>query len=153
MPDLRCLRAAFLGNLLEWRVHPLLDNRVRTALLAGVLVLVLAMVRLSYPEPTWIILAAVLLVGSLARYFFPTSYRLSEEGVEITFLGLRRIRPWSDFRSCHVGRTGVLLSPFPKPHRLEGFRGHYLLLGSRREEVIDFVRAHVNPKPEYMGKD
>ena len=138
---------------LAWKVHPLWDNGVRTALLAGVLVLVLGVVRLSYPEPVWTVLAALLLLGSLARYFFPTSYRFSEEGLEITFLGLRRARRWSEFRSYYVGRTGVLLSPFPRPHRLENFRGHYLLLGPRREEAIDFVRTHVGSKPTDTGQD
>lgn len=137
----------------SWTVHPLWDHRVRSALLAGVLVLVLGVVRLSYPEPVWTVLAALLLFGSLIRYFFPTSYRLGPEGLEVRFLGRSRLWPWSHFRSYYVGRTGVLLSPFPGPHRLENFRGHYLLFGPHREEVVDFVRAHVEAKPEDKGKD
>jgi len=138
---------------IRWRVHPFCDNRGRTVLLVGLLMLVLVGVRLSYPEPVWTLLAALLLFGSLARYFFPTSYRLGEEGLEVSFLGWRKRWPWSYFRSYSVGRTGVLLSPFPRAHRLEGFRGHYLLFGSRREEVIDFVRAHVSSNTTAMAED
>lgn len=135
-----------------WKVHPLWDHRVRSALLVGVLVLVLGLVRLSYPEPVWTVLAALLLLGSLTRYLFPTAYRLGPEGLEVSFLGRRKSWPWSHFRSYYVGRTGILLSPFPEPHRLENFRGHYLLFGPRREEVVDFVRAHVDTKPEDTGQ-
>lgn len=138
---------------LSWTVHPLWDHGVRTVLLAAVLILVLALVRLTYPEPIWTILAAVVLFASLARYFFPTTYRLTQEGVEMTFLGMKRLRPWSEIRSYYPGPTGLLLSPFPKPHRLENFRGHYLLFGSHREEVTEFVRAHVAGEPVHVGED
>ena len=92
-------------------------------------------------------------IGVYAPGIPPVFQQLPEEGLEITYLGRRRARRWSEFRSYYVGRTGVLLSPFSGPHRLENFRGHYLLLGPRREEVIEFVRAHVSSKPTDTGKD
>lgn len=138
---------------LSWSVHPLREQLGRTLLLGALLGLVLGVVRLTYPEPIWTALAALLLLGSLARYFFPTTYRLNAQGIEITFLGLQKKRAWNDIRSYYISSTGVFLSPFPKPHRLESFRGLYLLFGSRREEVIDFVRAHVAQEPGTVGKD
>lgn len=138
---------------LNWKVHPFVEQTNRSIVLLLVLAGVLLLVGLNFPNPVWILLSAVLLFGSLTKYFLPTTYQFSRQGVEISFLGFKKFRAWDQFQSFHIGPTGVLLSPFKEPHRLENFRGEFVLFGSNREEVIEFVRTHVEPKPENLGKD
>lgn len=128
---------------MNWKVHPLVDQGAKAVLLVLIVVAVLVLVRMTEPELMWTVLSGVVLIVSLARYFFPTTYILDERGITIRFLGIEQHRPWTQFRSHYVGRTGVLLSPFGKPHRLESFRGHYMLFGDNREEVVEFVRTHI----------
>lgn len=142
------------GAELIWSVHPLRDNHWRRSLaLFGILGIVLGCVWWNYREPLWLLFAGLVLTGSLLKYFFPTHYRLTDRNVEAVFLGTHRVWPWDRFRSCQVSRTGVLLSPYPKPHRMENFRGHYLLFGPRREEVIEFVRSRIAAAAANMGQN
>ena len=129
---------------LQWRVHPVLDQRQKALPRILLLLAVLLAVRLAYPEPLWTALAALFLFGSLVRYFFPTTYRLGDAGIEIEFLGARRRRSWKELRSYHEAPTGVLVSPFPKPHRLENFRGDYVMFAGNRETVLQFIREHID---------
>jgi len=141
------------GAELSWTVHPLRDNWRRSLALLGILGVVLGCVWWNYREPLWLVFAGLVLIGSLLKYFFPTHYRLTDRNVEAVFLGTYRAWPWDRFRSYHVSRTGFLLSPYPKPHRMENFRGHYLLFGPRREEVIEFVRSRIAAAAADVGQD
>ncbi len=50
-----------------------------------------------------------------------------------------KAKGWSDFRSYHVDREGLLLSPFVERSRLERFRGVSLQFHGNRDEVVAFV--------------
>lgn len=139
--------------ILAWKSHPLCEHRMKSILLVALLALIVLLVRLAYPEPVWSILAGVLLGLSLSRYFLPTHYRLTEQGVEVIFLGYCKVRPWNEFRSYSVHPNGVLLSPFQKPHRLENYRGQFLLFGDLRENVVEFVKARMRRESDDVGKD
>lgn len=138
---------------LSWTVHPLRDRWRQSLVLLGILGIVLGWVWWNYREPAWVVFAVLVLAGSLMKYFFPTRYRLTNRNIEAVFLGAHRVWPWDQFRSFHISRTGILLSPYPKPHRLENFRGHYLLFGPRREEVIEFVRSRIAASAAPVGQD
>jgi len=88
----------------------------------------------------------------MARFFFPTEYRFSDEGIEVAFLGFRRKHLWKEFQSYWISPTGVLLSPFAAAHRLENFRGRFVLFGPRREEVLEYVRQHIEPAATNLGE-
>jgi hypothetical protein len=132
-------------------VHPLRENPGRAAGLVAVLVCVLALVRLNYPEPWWTLFSGVVLFGATARFFLPTSYRLDENGVRSRFLGISLGRPWKDFKRYEVYHNGVLLSPFDRPSRLDSFRGMFLLFGPKGEDVIEFIRGRFEPERPAVG--
>lgn len=128
---------------LVWRVHPLVERPRASLVLALLLGGILGVIGWTFPEPGWVLLSAVVLFAALAKYFLPTTYRFDMEGIEVQFLGVRRKYRWDVFRRCEAGSNGVFLSPFPRPHRLDNFRGLFVLCGARRDEVLDFVRRRI----------
>ena len=128
----------------SWTVHPLCDSWKRSALLFLFLTAIFITVYFFW-RSVWVTLfSAILLIGSLYRYFVPFRYELYTDGLVVTSLFYRVAKPWSDFHSFYVDRNGVLLSPFAKPSRLENFRGLYVRFGSNRLEVIDFIKRKIS---------
>lgn len=128
---------------LEWTVHPLVERPRQAVALVAILTLVLLLVWLNIPEPGWVVFAAAILFISLARFFFPTAYRLDDAGIHVRFLGFARDHSWGRFRRLEPGRNGLFLSPFPKPNRLDNFRGLFLLWGGNRKEIEAFARERI----------
>lgn len=89
------------------------------------------------------IIASALLFFSLSKFFFPTRYRLDENGVTVKSTTQTFTRPWKQFRSYYVDPNGVLLSPFAVPSRLENFRGLYVTFKDNKDEVVAYVKAHI----------
>lgn len=128
----------------SWTVHPLCDSWKRSVLLFLFLIAVFFAVYFFW-RSVWVTLfSALLLVGSLYRYFVPFRFELYADGLVVTSLFYRVTKSWSDFRSFYVDRNGVFLSPFAKPSRLENFRGLYVRFGANRLEVIDFIKQKIS---------
>ncbi len=89
------------------------------------------------------LLACVIMFFSLSKFFFPTRYRLDEKGVTVKTTTQTFTRPWKQFRSYYVDPNGALLSPFAVPSRLENFRGLYITFKDNKDEVVEYIKAHV----------
>jgi hypothetical protein len=76
----------------------------------------------------------------------PTTYRLTDDAVEVRSLGVARVRPWTEMRRMTVDQTGVFLSPFEKRSWLEAYRGVRLLFGGNRDQVVAFVEARLKSR-------
>lgn len=124
---------------IRWRSHPVVDDFPRSLLLVGIALAVCVGVWASFESAGLALIAALVLGGSLARYFWPTDYELDAEGAAVRFLGRLRRVAWGDVRRYFVAREGVQLSPFSRPSRLEGFRGTFLRFAGNRDEVVRFV--------------
>ena len=85
------------------------------------------------------VIALLLVWGQVAGFFLPTLYELTDEAVSVRGLVSRRRKSWSEFRSYHIDREGVLLSPFVGESRLARFRGVSLQFHGNRDEVVAFV--------------
>jgi hypothetical protein len=83
----------------------------------------------------------VVLTGSLAPYYLPTRYRMTEDSVSFrTFFGRGKEKPWDLFRRFQVDRHGALLSPFDNPSRLDRYHGLNLRFDEGdRERVLDYL--------------
>lgn len=98
----------------------------------------------SWSGAAWAFLSAIILLGSLASFFFPTHYRLGPETVSARGLLSRKKRTWSGLKKSYVGKKGVHLSPYSRPSRLESFRGIYLPFSGKREEILHFIGEKMN---------
>jgi hypothetical protein len=143
------------GAVLEWRCHPA-KRRPLVSIAVSLFVIVVAMsVFYSTDSRAFTVLALVVMLASLAKFYFPTSYQLSDETVTIKTTTTTISKPWSQYRSFYPDKNGILLSPFAEPSRLENFRGLYLMFAGNRDEVIAFAQAHIDrkSKPETSSKE
>lgn len=124
---------------LTWISHPFVERPRTSAVLIGFIVGLLIVIKVSFEAWFWVIFSVVVLFISLARYFFPTRYELTEDAVTMKLLMVKQSRPWSYFRTFYKSARGVVLSPFLRPSRLDTYRGFHLLCYQNRDEVIEFV--------------
>lgn len=125
---------------LEWTSWPARDEGLRAVLLTLLLAGIVVLLFLAFGQLGWI--GAVLLPLSLARYYLPTQYGLSEKGLTLRFLGGTRLRRWESFRRYYAHRIGVHLSPFEAPSPLDPFRGQFVRFRGNRDAVIEILERH-----------
>ena len=131
------------GETLEWTCHPV---KRKPLVSVGVTVLILmvgAAVLNIMHSGLFAVFSVVVMFAALAKFFFPTSYRLSDRRIMIKTTTQTLFKNWAIYRSCYPDKNGVLLSPFAEPSRLENFRGLYIMFNNNRDEVIAFVKARV----------
>jgi hypothetical protein len=143
------------GPVLEWRCHPVKRRPAMSVAVTAFIMVVGVLVHYATESRLLGILAAVILLASLAKFYFPTVYRLTNHGVTVKTTTQTLVKPWSMYRSFYPDKNGVLLSPFGRPSRLETFRGIYLMFNNNRDEVLAFIEPRVdtlnasgNPKEE-----
>lgn len=129
---------------LRWRVHMLTENWWRSILLISIIVLVLVGVWQWTHTPILVIFGIIMLSGSLGAYFFPVDYRLSSDGIEIFFIGVRTFRSWNEYRNFYPHNDGVHLSTFRRLNWLDSFRGNFIrFTKDNRESVISFLDVYI----------
>jgi hypothetical protein len=130
-------------QVIAWRAWPVRRSPAKGVLALGVVAGSVWGVIAWTGDPWMTVLAAAVLAVSVAPFFVPTSYRLSEEGVEIHRPWRTKRRSWTDFRRVLAGRNLLVLTPFEKRTWLETIRGETLLIEDNRGEVLEYVEAMV----------
>jgi hypothetical protein len=136
------------GTVLAWTTHPLKRKPLAAALVTLFILVTGFLVYVVTESKAFGTLALVVLFASLAKFYLPTKYRLTDKRIMVKSTTQTIYKNWSQFRSHYRDRNGVLLSPFVRPSRLENFRGLYLIFEQNRDEVMDFVKAHISALPE-----
>ena len=131
------------GPVLEWTVHPM-TRRPWITVGVTLFIMVIGMLVFSATESkTFSVFALVVLYASLGKYYFPTSYRLTNDKIMVKTISQKLFKDWSAYRSFYRDKNGLLLSPFAEPSRLENFRGLYIMCRDNRDEVVEFVKARI----------
>jgi len=137
-----------------WTVHPMKDNPkkgiVFWIILAIVIWAVYWNIETAFPPAVSIIytiMAALILLVSLASFYLPTKFTLNENGAEQVRWFYRKKMEWARVRSVVDENTGLFLSPFPVRRRLENYRGMYLYYRGNRDAILAVVRRY---KPDLM---
>ncbi len=132
------------GAVLTWTVHPMKRRPLVAVAVTLFIMLIGAIVFYSTESRLFAVLALVILFASVAKYYFPTSYRLTDRKITVKSTTQTLHKEWSLYRSCWPDKNGILLSPFAEQSRLENFRGIYLLFNDNKEAVTAFVKARLN---------
>lgn len=129
---------------LAWTTFPFTRSWKVSAAVIAFLLVVFFFVYQWIHSIIFLTICMVLVIGSLAGFFFPTEFQLTETGLVVRSLFGTQERLWTSFRSFYPDRNGVLLSPFPRPSRLENFRGIYVRFDNNREQVLEFVTQRLS---------
>lgn len=132
---------------MNWTVHPAKRDLAKTILSGFFVTAFLVFVGIFYGI-FWSIFGFVVLLVSLHSYFFPTSYEITEDEVLIRNIFMTQRRKLNEFRKVYVGRNGALLSPFTRKTFLNQFRGAFLLLPEKRDEILDLLRSRIETRDE-----
>lgn len=139
--------------VLNWSCHPFRKRPLVSVLVTLFVIIAVAYVYYSFDSLGFALLTFIVFSLSLARYYFPTHYRLSEKGVTIKTPTQTISKQWSEYRSFYPDKNGVLLSPFAEPSRLENFRGIYLMYGGKREQIISYINKYISSKDSSSSKE
>ncbi|UCD06217.1 MAG: hypothetical protein JSV98_03035 [candidate division WOR-3 bacterium] len=143
---------------MNWTVHPAKRNLNKTVLSASFIIAFVVIVGVFYGL-FWSLFGFIILFVSVHSYFFPTSYDVNDEEIKIKNIFMTQKRKLSEFRRVYVGKNGALLSPFRRKTFLNQFRGVFVLMPEKHTEILQFLRARIEPdasrdeKPEEVGKD
>lgn len=126
---------------LTWVSHPVKRNLRNSILLSLFLVILWAIVYIITDSVLFLVLSVVIMLGSLSPFYLPTRYELTEDKVKVNYVFHSMEKSWTLYRSYYPDKNGVLLSPFPRPSRLESFRGVYIRFAGNKEEVLGFIKG------------
>ncbi|HEY3216639.1 MAG TPA: hypothetical protein VGK93_09120 [Candidatus Eisenbacteria bacterium] len=121
---------------LEWSFNPWRERPKAAASATGISFgSCLLIGTLGQPPLLTLVLCAALL-ASLWPLLAPARCRVDEQGVSRRGpFGLER-RPWGDLKRCVSGPAGLLVSPYPRSHWLDGYRSLWLPLPKRDGERL-----------------
>ena len=125
---------------LSWTAHPARLRKKATVIVLLFIFLIFFVVYEVTGSYLMVLLAALIFAGSLSTYFLPTKYEITGDKVRIKYTFTKIEKNMRDFRSYYPDKRGVLLSPFPRPSRLENFRGLYLKYHNNKAEVDAFIK-------------
>ncbi len=127
----------------SWQAHPAAE-RIGAALVGSLIVIAAAgAIYASFQSIEWSVLALVVLVLSLNRFYFRSRFHIDSEGITARFpLRSQRCR-WADIRRFMVDDHGGYLSTRARRSWLDAYRGLHILFGRQRPAVIDQIRTHL----------
>ena len=132
-----------MADSLEWTAHPARRRPRDLALVLSVVLLTMGAVLSAFQSLFFALLAAIILLASVASFLFPTHYEISDWGICQARLGQRRARPWGELRRMELGRTGAMISPFARASWMDRYRGFALLFdGADRKAVVHALQLH-----------
>jgi hypothetical protein len=131
------------GRSLTWQIHPVKRKPLLSVVVTLAVLLFSFLVYASTESTFFTVLSLVVLFASLTKFYWPTSYTLTEKDVIIKTTYQTLHKEWSLYRSSWPDKNGILLSPFVEQSRLENFRGLYILFGNNRDDVIVFVNERI----------
>jgi hypothetical protein len=127
----------------SWSAHPARERRAHAA---GSLFAIAALAVAAWQfgqHPGWALIAVLVLILALNRFFFPSRFIVDGEGITAHYPMRRRRCRWQDLRRFVHDDRGGYLSTRALPSRLDAFRGLHVLFGAERARVVAEIRRHM----------
>lgn len=128
---------------MQWTCHPVKRKPLVSALVTLFIAAIGVLIYLMTESHMFTMLGMIIMLASLAKFYFPTSFKLSDRGVTVKTTTQSLFKEWKIYRSCYPDKKGILLSPFVEPSRLENFRGLYIMFEGNADVVTSFVRERI----------
>ncbi len=141
-----------MSERITWKVLPARNKKKLVIFLSTVIgfsILVLFVAGIY-----WALFSLLVLLGSLFQFYTYTEYTLDDEGVTIKRPLYTVKKPWSEFKRVVETQTGIFLSPFSFPSRLDSFRGVHLLIENEdREKILEFIKGKIHNDSEREDRE
>ena len=95
---------------------------------------------ISFHSFTWSILAFLVLLITLNRFFLPSRFVISPEGIRAFYPFKQQKFSWEDIRRFVRDRHGGYLSTREHFSRLDAFQGMHILFGKQQEVVVGRIQ-------------
>ncbi len=132
-----------MGNRISWKILPARDKKKFSIFIftvSGFTILVYFVAGIY-----WALFSLVVLLASLFQFYTPTEYILDDDGIIIKRPLYTMRKNWSEFRRVVETKSGIFLSPFSRPSRLDSFRGvHLLIQNKEKHDVIEFIKRKIH---------
>jgi hypothetical protein len=135
---------------LRWQTWPAKERPAAAAASALLIVLVGLAAAVFGGHIVFGLASVMILFGSLNPFFSPTSYRLDAAGVEAARWPTRKVRAWSEIRTCFIDRRGVTLSPFVGRNVLEPYRAVRLMFADNRDLVVSTLESRLSEEVRFV---
>jgi hypothetical protein len=127
---------------MKWFVHPAKDNMTKAVLVALFVVAFVVYIGI-FIGVFWALFGFIVLFLSSYSFYFPTYYEITEDSIIIKGIFARQQRSLKEFKKILEGKNGVLLSPFRRKTFLNRFRGVFLFLPPKRQEILGLLRERI----------
>jgi hypothetical protein len=121
---------------MEWTVHLAAAQPRRTAGAVLACGLAVALALLASGSLLFALAVGISLFGSLADFFLPVRYRLTEKGAEARHLWPFASIEWKQVRRRMLSKEGLKLCPLSRKSRLDAYRGVFLPFGDEDPEAV-----------------
>jgi hypothetical protein len=129
---------------LSWKAHPIRERHLAGALTTLLILALGAAIFVGMGSLAWSILAVIVLVLALNRFYFPSRFEIDHEGITARYLFSRERYEWSSVRRFLWDHRGAYLSTRAKSSWLDAYRGLTVLFGAHRAEIMKLIRQHMD---------
>ena len=136
-----------------WTSYPFLDFPKKSIMVCLVLIFVAYLLWeiavVAWEQPFYYLLGIIVLMISLTPYFVPTSYFFFDTGFIVQYPIIRVEKLYSDYLCFYLDHSGIMLSTFTKPRRMDSFRGQSIRFSktaAEKEMIINFLQAKIGKK-------
>ena len=133
-----------------WKARPVSNAQGRGLFVIALILILSIAVAFWMKSPYWGIFGFLVLFLSLESFFFATTYRLGEDGVEVRKRFSKSFRGWDTFRSVYVDRRGVTLSPYDGRAFMEPYRASRIIFAGNREAVLECIRSRIGSEVQIV---
>ena len=126
-----------------WSTHPLIETPLTSVGVILLLGLIMFGVYSWVGNAYWAAISGLMLFLSLSAYFVPTTYELFDDHIVIKRFLTTQKKYYTDFQRVCRDRNGAFLSPFESANRLENFRGIFLRIPKRRDEITSYLKTKI----------
>ena len=136
-----------------WTAHPARERSAAAVIASCAVLCASVLVYLAFDGLWWGVGAALLLVTTLNRFYFPSRFQIDDEGITARYLLRRQRLKWKDIRRMACDGHGAYLSSRSRASRLDAYSGMHVLFGRKRDSVVEQLRAHLSGHRSRGGYD
>ena len=129
---------------LSWKAHPFRERSLAGTLTSLLILALAAAIFVSMGSLAWSILAVVVLVLALNRFYFPSRFAIDPDGITARYLLSRKRYQWSSVRRFLWDRRGAYLSTRGRRSWFDAYSGLTVLFGPHEAEIMKLIRRHMD---------